>query len=67
MPDVLTCQRCGGGVAPSASACPACAALDPAQRPRLLGGPRRVPFWLAALIVVAFLAALLQLLAIFSS
>ncbi len=65
MRTITTCRRCGIPVTPTSSICPACHALAPHVR---LGAPdqRRLPFWLATLVVVATVAALLHLVGLFA-
>ena len=65
MQTVLTCRGCGAPVSAASPFCLACNACAPDVR---LGAPdqRRLPFWLATLVVVATVAALLHLVGLFA-
>ena len=65
MQTVLTCRGCGAPVSAASPFCPTCHALAPDLR---LGAPdhRRLPFWLATLVVVATVAVLLHLVGLFA-
>ena len=65
MQTILTCRGCGAPVSAASPFCLACHTYAPDVR---LGVPdyRRLPFWLATLLVVAAVAALLHLVGLFA-
>jgi hypothetical protein len=66
MRTLTTCRRCGLIVSPASPICLVCHALAPDVRIDA-PDPRRLPFWLAIIVVVVTVAALLHLVGFLST